>query len=173
MMNPVTIRLNFRAEDFEPIYFKDGYHLVFKNPTTKNQALMTIAMGTIWLAVGVKLLLYGGPKTIFVVLSVFFAITTLRLKRRTDGISRWKREIALFLEKLKLPVERSLLLTNEFFRYMEGDESTTENWTEVDSAEITDDYISINASAEYLFPKNSMSTAEFEQLIRFISKYVP
>lgn len=173
MMSPVTIRLNFRAEDFEPIYFRDGYHLVFKNPTTKNHALMVIAMGIIWLGVGVKLLLYGGPKTIFVVLSIFFAITALRLKRRTDGISRWKREIALFLEKLRLPTERSLLLTAESFSYRESDELTTENWTEVNAAEIADDYISMKASAEYLFPKSSMSPAEFELLSRFISTYVP
>ena len=172
-MTPLSIRLTFRAEDFSPIYFKDGYHLVFKNPNTRNQALLTIVVGIIWLAVGIKLLAYGGPKGIFVAISVILAITAYRVKRRIDSITRWKTAIAAFLKKLDTPTERSLLLTPESFVYQDGTEETLENWADVLSAEIEDDYISIVGSAEYLFPKKSMSNEEFSQLSMFISKYVP
>ena len=173
MTSPVTIKLNFRAEDFSPIYFQDNYHLVFKNPNTRNQALLAIAVGIIWIAVGIKLMAYGGPKGVFVIISFILAITTLRLKRRTDSIGRWKKDIDVFLKKLETPTDRSIVLTSESFIYQEEQEETLENWLDVQSAEITDDYISLNASSEYLFPRKSMTEQEFQQLSLFISKYVP
>jgi|GEM_PF-2688786 len=173
-MTPVILPLHFRKADFEAIYYKDNYHLIFKNPNTRNQALLAIVVGIAWLAVGARLLISGGNQTIFVVISILLAITAARLKKRTDSIKRWKKEIGIFLENLEKPTNRALVLSEEGFTFEEDNEADKiERWEEVLQADIEDDYISISASVDYLFPKHSMAPGDFEQLAAAVSRYVP
>ena len=158
------IDLVFRRADFEAIYFGNGYDRILTNPQTRRLAYTAIVVGIIWAVVLIDTVYAHHSQLIFLALTGVFAITIARLRKRVAPILRWKKEIRVFFDRLESYKHCSLLVTDESFTLTQDTETGTDRWSAVRKTEITEDYISITASTDYLFPRNSMQEAEFERL---------
>jgi tetrahydromethanopterin S-methyltransferase subunit G len=84
----------------------------------------------------------------------------------------WKRQIHKYLDDLDKIKENKIIITPSSFSLVQDNRETIEKWTEFKKAEINDTYILLLTSTNYMIPKNSMTSDEFDSFKKVISEKI-
>ena len=167
-----TIRLIFRRQDFEDIYFKDGNGDIFWNRSVKQDfvfALVFICLALISLAYSLFTNQFWGFPIVFLFL---FAIAFFIYAKKAAVILKWKKQVVTYLDDLAKIKKYEITLTNETLTTIQDNEVIIVKWANFTKAILNNESISLLGNDTYFFPKKSMGIHDYEYLKQFISDKV-
>lgn len=166
------INLTFRRRDFEDIYFKNSQGNIFLDTGIKKSFLIFL----VFIIISCVLLVYSisTDKYIFLTVISFLCllITGFMYCRQAIYIWNWKQKINSFLNELSHIKIHKITLTAYTISLEQDDEKTIEKWSAITKITMSEDYISLKGTQDYLFPKKSMSEIEFNYLADFASEKI-
>ena len=168
-----VIKLNVNRKDFEEIYFSGNQTSLFFSPTTRGKTITTVVVGLILLI----LFFFKGDLSkekfgILYFVSFLFLLCTVYLSLSINKVSRWKKEVNKYLKSLESRKLYEISFNNDFFNVNIDNDEESSVWGEFDSFEINDQFISLEGKFNYMFPKKSMSKADYDSLKQAIKKNI-
>lgn len=167
------ISLKVNKKDFEEIYFKGNKGSLFFSPTTKSKTITTLVIAVI------LLILYcfkdDLSKEKFGVLyfvSFLFLLCVVYLSLGINKVSRWKKEVLAYLKTLENAEVYQIKLNDKIFTVNLNHQKETCLWTEFASYEMDADFISLEGKYNYMFPRKSMSTTDYDFLKQAVKKNI-
>ncbi len=167
-----TIRLVFRREDFEDIYFKEDNGNIFWGKSVKQYfiaVLIFISTTLISLAYSLYKNEFWGSSIAFIFM---FIIAFFLYARQAAVILKWKKQVVAYLDQLSKAKKHEIILSNEAFTFVQDDEAFIAKWVTFTKAILASESISLIGSDTYLLPKKSMHLNDYEFLKQFISDKV-
>lgn len=167
------IRLKTDRKDFENIYFKGNQGSLFLSPVTKGKTITTLIIGSILL---IALLLKDqlGKENVGILyfLSFLFLLCAVFLSVSVNNVSRWKKGVDAYLRSLEKCSLYEITFSNEFFNVAIDHQEEHNVWKDFTTADINDDYISLDGKHSYMFPKKSMSKDDYHLLTKAIRQNI-
>lgn len=167
------INLNVNKKDFEEVYFNGNQGSLFLSPDTKGKTVTTIVVGLIL----VILFLFKDDLSkekfgIIYFVSFLFLLCAVYLSLAINKVSRWKKQVIVYLKTLENPEIYQIKFNNKIFTINLNNQKETCLWTEFKSFETKDNFIALEGKYNYMFPKKSMSKADFEFLRDAVQKNI-
>lgn len=173
MSDEKVIRLKPNRKDFEEIYFSGKQGSLFFSPTTKGKTITTIVIGTILL--GLILLKDSLSKDhvgILYFVSFLFLLCVVFLSVSINNISRWKKGVEGYLKSLEKCDLYEIRFNNEFFNINIDHQEEHNLWKDFITADVNDDYISLDGKHSYMFPRKSMNKEDYHLLTKSIQQNI-
>jgi hypothetical protein len=104
--------------------------------------------------------------------TIYLGLVMYDFQRKTRPIIYWKKSVEAFLERVDNNPEHRLVFNEENVTFIQGDTETILQWSIIKRASINADYIGLTADSNLLFPKNSMSEKEFDELKKIVKRKV-
>ncbi len=165
------INLNYQSKDLREIYFGEGHHKYFFGPETKRQSwMLVIALGLypVFLVYSIQL----EDNWLMILGTIYLGLVMYDFQRKTRPIIYWKKSVEAFLERVDNNSEHGLKIDEDGITFIQGDTETILQWSIIKRASINADYIGLTADSNLLFPKNSMTDKEFDELKKIVKKKV-
>lgn len=167
------ISLKVHKKDFEEIYFKGNQGSLFFSPTTKNKTITTlVVICLVAITFALKDQLSEKNFGILYFLSFIFLLCAVYLSLGINKVSRWKKEVVAYLKTLEKAEIYQIKLNDKIFTVNLNHQKETCLWTEFTSYEMDDDFISLEGKYNYMFPRKSMSTTDYDFLKQAVKKNV-
>ena len=166
------IKLIFRSQDFEDIYFKDRQGDIFWSTPVKQNfviALVFISAALISLAYSLYTNQFWG---IPIFLLFLFAIAFFIYAKQVSVILKWKKQVIKYLSDLAKIKKHEITLTNEALTIIQDNEVIITKWSTFTKVTLNNESISLSGNDNYFFPAISMSVNDYEYLKQFISDKV-
>lgn len=168
-----VIKLNVKREDFEEIYFSGNQGSLFFSPTTKGKTVTTIVMVLILLI----LFCFKGDLSkekfgILYFVSFLFLLCTVYLSLSINKVSRWKKQVQIYLKSLEDSSIYEIKFNDEFFNVNLNNKEELSEWKDFASFDINDQFISLEGKFNYMFPKKSMSEKDYSLLKQVFKKNI-
>jgi hypothetical protein len=172
-MDEIKIKLIYRREDFNEVYYTDSTKSVFSWPGTQRPIIATILIAflslvnyflankyqeVVWISLTVICMLILIISIIYLVFSIY-------------RYYQWKSPIESYLNKLSKYKSQLLVLNENTLEIRNDDETSIEKWENIKKASILSNYISLSNSMNdgYIFPQKCMSPEEYEKLKEVIN----
>ncbi len=165
------INLNYQSKDLREIYFGEGHHKYFFGPETKRQSwMLVIALGLypVFLVYSIQL----EDNWLMILGTIYLGLVMYDFQRKTRPIIYWKKSVEAFLERVDNNSEHGLKIDEDGITFIQGDTETILQWSIIKRASINADYIGLTADSNLLFPKNSMTDKEFDELKKIVKRKV-
>lgn len=173
MSEEKVIVLKPRREDFEEIYFSGNQGSLLFSPTTKSKTVLTIASAVITaLAFLLKDQFSQENQGILYFLSFLFLLCAVFLSVSVNKVSRWKRQVAGYLNILETCKVYEIRFDRNFFVVAIDDEKETSEWKDFNYFENNEKFISIEGKYSYMFPKKSMSEKDYSLLKKTLKENI-
>lgn len=173
MSDEKVIRLNVNRKDFEEIYFKGNQGSLFFSPTTKSKTIITIIVALIFF---ITFCLKGNLSQesfgVLYFISFVFLLCAVYLSVAINKVSRWKREVNRYLKSLEKASIYEIRFNSETFNVNLNDQHELSTWKEFTTADINEDYISLEGKYNYMFPQKSMTKQDYNILIQAVKKNI-
>lgn len=158
------IALKFSRENFEEIYNLKEYSSIIRNRHTRVYFWMLIALGIVFPVS----LFYSISENKFVVLSImlfiWFILAVVALYAAAMPYIRWVKKVVTYIKTFEKYKMHELILTENSMELIQDETHTLERWSSIANIRIEPEYLVINGSSQYIFPRKSMTEAEFEYL---------
>lgn len=167
------INLKINKGDFEEIYLNGDQGSLFLSPTVKGKLITTIIVATILL-----ILFYFKDDLskekfgILYFVSFLFLLCAVYLSLAINKVSKWKKEVVKYLKTLENTEIYQIQFNTKIFKVNLNDSKETSLWTEFTAGEISEKFIGLEGKFNYMFPRKSMSEADFELLKDTVQKNV-
>ena len=165
------INLNYQSKDLREIYFGEGHHKYFFGPETKRQSWMLVialVLYPFFLVYSIQL----EDNWLMILGTIYLGLVMYDFQRKTRPIIYWKKSVEAFLERVDNNPEHRLVFNEENVTFIQGDTETILQWSIIKRASINVDYIGLTADSNLLFPKNSMTDKEFDELKKIVKRKV-
>lgn len=167
------INLNVNRKDFEEVYFSGNQASLFLSPSTKGKTMTAIVVA----AILVILFFFKDDLSkekfgVIYFVSFLFLLCAVYLSLAINKVSRWKKEVVLYLKKLENSEIYQIQFNAKVFKVNLNGNKETSLWTEFLSAEIGENFISLEGKFNYMFPKKSMSVSDYEALKVAVEKNI-
>ncbi|SHM06447.1 hypothetical protein SAMN05444360_107173 [Chryseobacterium carnipullorum] len=168
-----VIKLNVSRKDFEEIYFSGNQGSLFFSQTTKGKTVTTAVVGLILLILFFfKDDLSKEKFGILYFVSFLFLLCTVYLSLSINKVSRWKKEVNRYLKSLEDAEIYEIRFNSEIFNVNLNHQEELSKWEDFKDFEVNDEFISLEGKFNYMFPKKSMSKADYEILKQAIKKNI-
>lgn len=172
MKNDRIISLKFNQKDFEEIYFRDNQGSLFFSHKTKSLTITAIALVVVLSILHFLNLISIDNFGIYYFLIFILLLCILRLIVGMLETLKWKKGITHYFRSMAVYQLFELHLTNDFLHIkLDNDESFT-RWNEFKKIQINDQYIALEGSVNFLFPRKSMSIDDYMYLKDSVKKIV-
>lgn len=173
MSEEKVIRLKVNRKDFEEIYFKGNQGSLFFSSTTKSKTIITIVVAVIFLiTLSLKDNLSKESFGVLYFISFVFLLCAVYLSVAINKVSRWKKEVNRYLKTLEKASIYEIRFDNETFNVNLNEHNELSTWKEFETADINEDYISLEGKYNYMFPEKSMSKQDYNLLIQAVKKNI-
>lgn len=168
-----VIRLNVNRKDFEEIYFSGNQGSLFFSQSTKGKTVTTAVVGLILLI----LFCFKGDLSkekfgILYFVSFLFLLCTVYLSLSINKVSRWKKEVNKYLKSLENSEIYEIRFNNEIFNVNLNHQEELSNWEDFKYFDVNDKFISLEGKFNYMFPRKSMSKADYDTLKQTLKKNI-
>lgn len=168
-----VIKLNVSRKDFEEIYFSGNQGSLFFSQTTKGKTVTTAVVGLILLI----LFFFRDDLSkekfgILYFVSFLFLLCTVYLSLSINKVSRWKKEVNRYLKSLEDAEIYEIRFNSEIFNVNLNHQEELSKWEDFKEFEVNDEFISLEGKFNYMFPKKSMSKADYEILKQAVKKNI-
>ncbi|MDN5478491.1 MAG: hypothetical protein L0G39_16275 [Chryseobacterium sp.] len=168
-----VIKLNVSRKDFEEIYFSGNQGSLFFSQTTKGKTVTTAVVGLILLI----LFFFRDDLSkekfgILYFVSFLFLLCTVYLSLSINKVSRWKKEVNRYLKSLEDAEIYEIRFNSEIFNVNLNHQEELSKWEDFKDFEVNDEFISLEGKFNYMFPKKSMSKADYEILKQAVKKNI-
>lgn len=173
MTEEKVIVLKPKRKDFEEIYFSGNQGSLFFSPTSRGKTVTTIVIGLIM----VILFLFRDEFTkeksgILYFVSFLFLLCAVFLSVSINKVSRWKKQVAHYLNKIENCKVYEIRVEENFFTVnINGDKETSE-WKDFEFFDSNNEFISIEGKYSYMFPRKSMSEKDYSFLKQILKKNI-
>ncbi len=173
MNDDKIINLQIDKKDFEEIYLNGNQGSLFLSPMVKGKLITTVVVAVILL-----ILFYFKndlSKEKFGVLyfvSFLFLLCAVYLSLAVNKVSKWRKEVVKYLKTLENTEIYQIQFNAKVFKVNLNDSKETSLWSEFTAAEISDQFIGLEGKFNYMFPKKSMSEADFHLLEQAVKKNI-
>ena len=167
------INLKINKGDFEEIYLNGDQGSLFLSPTVKGKLITTIIVAAILL-----ILFYFKDDLskekfgILYFVSFLFLLCAVYLSLAINKVSKWKKEVVKYLKTLENTEIYQIQFNTKIFKVNLNDSKETSLWTEFTAGEISEKFIGLEGKFNYMFPRKSMSEADFNMLKDAVRKNV-
>lgn len=167
------INLKINKGDFEEIYLNGDQGSFFLSPTVKGKLITTIIVAAILL-----ILFYFKDDLskekfgILYFVSFLFLLCAVYLSLAINKVSKWKKEVVKYLKTLENTEIYQIQFNTKVFKVNLNDNKETSLWTEFTAGEISEKFIGLEGKFNYMFPRKSMSEADFNMLKDAVQKNV-
>jgi hypothetical protein len=167
------INLKINKGDFEEIYLNGDQGSLFLSPTVKGKLITTIIVAAILL-----ILFYFKDDLskekfgILYFVSFLFLLCAVYLSLAINKVSKWKKEVVKYLKTLENTEIYQIQFNAKVFKVNLNDSKETSLWTEFTAGEISEKFIGLEGKFNYMFPRKSMSEADFNMLKDAVQKNV-
>ena len=173
MNDDKIINLHINRKDFEEIYLNGNQGSLFFSPTVKGKLITTLIVALIL----VILFLFKDDLSkekfgILYFVSFLFLLCTVYLSLAINKVSKWKKEVVKYLKILENATIYQIQFNAKVFKVNLNNEKETSLWTEFTAAEISDQFIGLEGKFNYMFPKKSMQSSDFELLKQAVKKNI-
>ncbi|MBB4806058.1 hypothetical protein HNP38_001330 [Chryseobacterium defluvii] len=166
-----VIKLKTDRRIFEEIYFNGNQASLLLSPTTKGKTTTTLIIGAILLAALILKNRLGEENLgILYFLSFLFLLCVIFLSVSVNNVVRWKKGVEQYLKSVEASKSYEIRFNNESFEINMDDQKESSLWKDFETADINDDYVSLEGKYNYMFPKKSMSTDDYIMLTAAIRK---
>ncbi|MCW3168099.1 hypothetical protein OMO38_06130 [Chryseobacterium sp. 09-1422] len=167
------INLKINKGDFEEIYLNGDQGSLFLSPTVKGKLITTIIVAAILL-----ILFYFKDDLskekfgILYFVSFLFLLCAVYLSLAINKVSKWKKEVVKYLKTLENTEIYQIQFNAKVFKVNLNENKETSLWTEFTAGEISEKFIGLEGKFNYMFPRKSMSEADFNMLKDAVQKNV-
>ncbi|WP_312078858.1 YcxB family protein [Chryseobacterium sp.] len=164
-----TIIIKPQRRDFEEIYFSGNQRNLFLSADTRGKTITTIVVAVILAILFVFKDDFSKEKFgILYFVSFLFLLCAVFLSVSINKVSRWKKEVNAYLNKLENCRIYEVTFDDQFFTVNIDDEKETSEWKDFSAYEINEKYIALEGKYSYMFPKKSMTGSDFSLLKKTI-----
>lgn len=168
-----VIKLHVNRKDFEEIYFSGNQGSLFFSQTTKGKTVTTIVVGLILLILFFfKDDLSKEKFGILYFVSFLFLLCTVYLSLSINKVSRWKKEVNRYLKSLEDSEIYEIRFNSEIFNVNLNHQEELSKWEDFKYFDANDEFISLEGKFNYMFPKKSMSKADYDTLKQVAKKNI-
>ncbi|MEA1847352.1 hypothetical protein U9K52_00375 [Chryseobacterium sp. MHB01] len=173
MIEEKVIVLKPKRIDFEEIYFNGNQGSLFFSPTTKGKTVTTIIVAVILLILFIFKDDFSKEKSgILYFVSFLFLLCAVFLSVSINKVSRWKKQVAHYLNKIENCKVYEIRMEENFFTVnINGDKETSE-WKDFEFFDSNNEFISIEGKYSYMFPRKSMSEKDYSFLKQVLKKNI-
>ncbi len=161
--------LNFNRQDFEEIYFKENQGSLFFSPLTRAKTATSFILGIILLFTYSNSSLTSSNWGFFYVFLLIFILSAVHLLLNVHQVLKWKQSVIKYLNVISKFTSHELLVNDSYLALIQDGNETIVRWSEFKKVELGEDFIRIEGSIDFLFPRKSMSESNFlilKELIR-------
>ncbi|MFZ4929823.1 hypothetical protein [Chryseobacterium sp. Mn2064] len=170
MSEEKVITLKTDRKIFEDIYFSGNQGSLLFSPTTKSKTITTIvAVVILGIAFLLKDILSKDSVGVLYFLSFIFLLCAVFLSVSINKVSRWKKQVNHYLNKLENCKIYEIRFDQNFFTVNIDGEKETSEWKDFEYFDSSAEFISLEGKYNYMFPKKSMSEKEYN-LLKKIAK---
>ncbi|SIQ96315.1 hypothetical protein SAMN05880574_1405 [Chryseobacterium sp. RU37D] len=160
-------------KDFEEIYFSGNQGSLFFSSATRGKTITTIVVGLILLLV----FLFGNDFTkekagILYFVSFLFLLCAVFLSVSINKVSRWKKHVKSYLNKLENCNIYEIRFDQNFFTVNIDGEKETSEWKDFEYFDSNNEFITVEGKYSYMFPRKSMSEKDYSILKQVLKQNI-
>ncbi len=163
-MKPSEITLNFNKADFEELYFKNGSDKVLLSKTVKEHFILSLIAGCFFIASLFYSVIVNKSWGIFTITTLIFVLLVNQLIRKMSPVVKWKRSIKDFLNEQAKFINQRITLSENTLTLKQDTTVTIVRWIDFKKVVINDKSISFYGDTDFMFPKKSMTSQDFDLL---------
>lgn len=168
-----VIVLKPKKKDFEEIYFSGNQGSLFFSSTTRGKTITTIVVAVILLIVFVFRNDFTKEKAgILYFVSFLFLLCAVFLSVSINKVSRWKKQVHNYLNKLENCKIYEIRFDENFFTVNIDGEKETSEWKDFTYFYSNNEFITVEGKYSYMFPRKSMSEKEYSFLKQVLKKNI-
>lgn len=172
MSEDYNIHLHFDRKHLEELYFPNGEDGFFTNKEIRMYLVLFLVLA-VCLAASIIYWVAVEERIEFMVLSIVFTLLSAwQLFEHWMPIRKWIRRTKKFIDKSEKCKEYVLTLTPVYFSLRIDGTENIEKWDVVNSVGVYEDHIWIEGRSVYIFPKKSMTDAEYASIRSMIPERV-
>jgi cell division protein FtsW (lipid II flippase) len=173
MSEEKVIVLKPKRQDFEEIYFSGNQGSLFFSSTTRGKSITTIVVGLILLIMFFFKDDFTKEKFgILYFASFLFLLCAVFLSVSINKVSRWKKQVKSYLNKLESCKIYEITFDQDFFTVnIDGDKETSE-WKDFEYFDSNNEFITLEGKYSYMFPRKSMSEKDYSTLKQVLKKNI-
>ena len=164
LMNPTEITLHFNKADFEELYFKNGNDKVLLSKTVKEQFILSLIACFLFITSLIYSVIANKWWGIFTIITLIFVLLVNQLIRKMSPIVKWKNSIKEFLNEQAKFINQKLTLSENTLTLKQDTTVTIVRWIDFKKVVINDKSISFCGDTDFMFPKKSMASQDFDLL---------
>lgn len=169
MITEKTIVIAPQRKDFEEIYFSGNQGSLFFSADTRGKTITTIVVAVIMaILFFFKDDLSNEKFGILYFVSFLFLLCAVFLSVSVNKVSRWKKQVGAYLQKLENCKVYEVSFDDQFFTVNIDGEKENSEWKDFQVFEITEKYIALEGKYSYMFPEKSMNGSDFSSLKKSI-----
>lgn len=173
MADEKVIRLNVNRKDFEEIYFKGNQGSLFFSSTNKSKTIITIVVAVLlFITFCLKDSLSQESFGVLYFISFVFLLCAVYLSVGINKVSRWKKEVNRYLQSLEKSSIYEIRFDSDTFNVNLNDQHELSTWKEFVTADVYEDYISMEGKCNYMFPQKSMSKQDYNILQQAVKRNI-
>lgn len=166
----MVFEITFNRRDFEEILLTDGQDKIFLNRKNKPYFYLTLAtvlLTFISLAYSIN---SNSRYELFIILLFASLFQLVRLYLKAKPFIKRKKLVAEYMDSQLAFKKHRIEVSELTFSVFQDQTFLIAEWAEFKSGIVTDDFISLTTTRNYLIPRKAMLPADFEALKTFVSK---
>ncbi|WP_267405074.1 MULTISPECIES: hypothetical protein [unclassified Chryseobacterium] len=173
MSEEKVIVLKPKRKDFEDIYFSGNQGSLFFSSTTRGKMITTIVVGLILLIMFFFKDDFSKEKFgILYFVSFLFLLCAVFLSVSINKVSRWKKQVTNYLNKLENCKVYEIRFDDNFFTVNIDNEKETSEWKDFNYFDSNNEFITVEGKYSYMFPRKSMSEKDYSLLKQVLKKNI-
>ncbi|WP_312398574.1 hypothetical protein [Chryseobacterium sp.] len=173
MSEEKVIVLKPKRKDFEDIYFNGNQGSLFFSSTTRGKMITTIVVGLILLIMFFFKDDFSKEKFgILYFVSFLFLLCAVFLSVSINKVSRWKKQVTNYLNKLENCKVYEIRFDDNFFTVNIDNEKETSEWKDFNYFDSNNEFITVEGKYSYMFPRKSMSEKDYSLLKQILKKNI-
>ncbi len=161
-MEEKIIQLNYNRTDFEEIFFRNGNDKVFFNSRFDRERYTFTFVSFLFIATLIYTIIKKENFGFLVFNGIMLSVIFYDWYPKISALLTWKKENKIWLDELEKILETKIILTENTFSLIQDKKETIEKWSEFNTAEIEENYISLKSNlTNYIIPKKSMNPDDF------------
>ncbi|MPS65583.1 MAG: hypothetical protein DI622_08580 [Chryseobacterium sp.] len=168
-----VVVLKPKRQDFEEIYFSGNQGSLFFSSTTRGKTITTMVVGLILMI----MFLFKDDFTkekfgILYFVSFLFLLCAIFLSVSINKVSRWKKQVNAYLNKLENCKIYEIRFDQNFFTVNIDNEKETSEWKDFEYFNSNNEFITVEGKYSYMFPRKSMSEKDYSILKQVLKQNI-
>ena len=168
-----VVVLKPKRQDFEGIYFSGNQGSLFFPSTTRGNTITTMVVGLILLI----MFFFKDDFTkerfgILYFVSFLFLLCAIFLSVSINKVSRWKKQVNAYLNKLENCKIYEIRFDQNFFTVNIDNEKETSEWKDFEYFNSNNEFITVEGKYSYMFPRKSMSEKDYSILKQVLKQNI-